>query len=82
MSMKIITIFLLLSYVNITLGNDCKVKLYSEENYRGHSEEIVDSKQIKGYSFSEELILASKNCSLNYEFSTCCVHQIVFVLTI
>ena len=76
MSMKIISILLLLSCVNITLGDkDCYVKLYPdysilycnpEENFRGSTVRAVsDSTLIKSYSFSEELILASKNCSLS-----------------
>ena len=75
---------LLLSCVNITLGDkDCYVKLYPEENFRGSTVRAVsDSTLIKGYSGSEELILASKIFSLNYEFSTCWVHQIDFDLTI
>ena len=58
--MKIISFLLLMSCVNITLGDkDCYVKLYPEENFRGSTVRAVsDSTLIKGYSGSEELILA------------------------
>jgi hypothetical protein len=49
MSLKITSILLLLSCLNITLADqDCKVKLYTERDYRGnYVREIFDSKQIK-----------------------------------
>jgi hypothetical protein len=49
MSLKVTSILLLLSCLNITLADqDCKVKLYTERDYRGnYVREIFDSKQIK-----------------------------------
>ena len=63
MSLKIISILLLLTCLNITLADqDCYVKLYPEENFNGsYVRAIFDSTSIKGYSLSEALILASNN---------------------
>ena len=49
MSLKITSILLLLSCLNIILADqDCKVKLYAEQDYQGnHFEEIHDSIRIK-----------------------------------
>ena len=47
MFLKITSIVLLLSCLNITLADqDCKVKLYAEQDYLGNVEEIHDSKAI------------------------------------
>ena len=47
MFLKITSILLLLSCLNITLADqDCKVKLYAEQDYLGNVEEIHDSKGI------------------------------------
>ena len=45
MSLKITSILILLSCLNITLADqDCKVKLYAKQEYQGnHFEEISDS---------------------------------------
>ena len=49
MSLKITSILLLLSCLNIILADqDCKLKLYAEQDYQGnHVEEIYDSIHIK-----------------------------------
>ena len=49
MYLKFIAIFLLLSNLNITLADqECKIKLYTEADYRGnYVREIFDSKHIK-----------------------------------
>ena len=50
MSLKITPILILLACLNITLANrNCKVKLYTEEDFGGnHVREIYDFKMIRG----------------------------------
>ena len=58
MSLKITSILILLSCLNVTLADqDCKVKLYAEQEYQGnHVEEIYDSIRIKRQEVKSLLI--------------------------
>ena len=62
MSLKIISILLLLTCLNITLADqDCYVKLYPEENFHGsYVRAIFDSTLIKDWEFKSLKIIG--NC--------------------
>ena len=62
MSLRIISILLLLTCPNITLGDqDCYIKLYPEENFHGsYVRAIFDSTLIKDWEFKSLKIIG--NC--------------------
>ena len=82
MSLKITSILLLLSCLNMTLADQgCKVKLYAERDYRGNDvSEIYESKKIKHGEVKSLLIFGDCKWDM-YRYCIKTFHFHIFIVT-